>query len=377
MRDYKKELVLFVLALGIFFCAVIGITNPFSRGTKASTEPKVEETVSTAEEVETENSAEEAIKVSPLSEERVSENKFLSQEENLPFFDGSEIAVEYQVDDFKINRFDSFISIKPEKEGTTSYNLSGSDFIITQNDIWFINDNREVTSFNYRNFEYTARSYEIEPSEVCVTYGYADIDKEKEVTWAKYQNSVTADGKSVAFTCGYGYDGTLLFENNMVSLLSREIPKDEISFPFTFKEVGYAGAGNDNIGDYRYYVFLSSVNSIGIVKVYKDEKIDYNMITDESNLEKSLLYTNEQNKITNIGLENGYVVYYEEDHLIGSDGKDFFEFDDLPYQMQFVDYGYVGKGCEYCYIATAFNYDYNMVDELDIQQMVEETGISY
>lgn len=377
MREYKKERILFVLVLGIVLCAVIGITNPFSRAGVTEDSAEVEQTVSiaeAAEEVETENSVEEAIKVSPLSDERVSEKNFLSQTENLPYVPeaGSAFMIsDYLVNGFKIERFDTFITIIPNNEDAEEQFISGTDFIITEDKIWFINDERKVTSFSYKDFEYPekgADSYVAESSKEYATFQYADLD-DNEVKWAKYEKYVPTEGKAVAFQTS---NGTLLFKGNNVDVFNKGDSESSIQFPFTFKELGYVGEVYE---EYTYYVFVSSTNTVGIIKLYDDNTIDFTMIA-EGDAERQIFYPTEENGVDRIDRNNGYVIYYENQKLMGSNGALHFSFDDFEYEEMWRGDAYgVGKGFADCSILA--NYPFNSDVEPSVTKMVEETGINY
>lgn len=267
----------------------------------------------------------------------VTEDTFLEYSENIT-------GVE-RFDGYTIKRNLAGIEIAPENKGEQI--IAGSNFVLTSENIWFINTERKIASFNFKDFSYFEhcqnKPYDYLKSDQYKVFGSADLPEafERSINeWAHYYEYVDFNGP-VAFVEN---NGTLIFTENSILFEYKQKSSNKINFPFSFKEVGYLG--HDTHTCENIYAFLSDTNTIGTITVKSDNTLDCNIIAEGADSERSIFHPS---STTRIATNNGYVIYYESGVLKGSNGQVHFDFDSLEYEKMLIGDTYgVGKGFEDC-----------------------------
>lgn len=297
---------------------------------------------------------------------QITEETFLEYSENI---EGSE-----KFDGYTIKRNLAGIAIAPENKGEQL--IAGSNFVLASDKIWFINTERKIASFNFKEFSYFEncknKPYDYLKSNQYEVFGSADLPEtfERSINeWAHYYEYVEFNGP-VAFVEN---NGTLIFTENSILFESKHKASNKFSFPFVFKEVGYLGHNTHTCEN--IYAFLSDTNTIGTITVKSDNTLDCNIIAEGSDYERSLFRPSSTNHVNCVTTNNGYVIYYENGILKGSNGQVHFDFDSLEYKKLFIGDTYgVGKGFEDCCFVASCS---KMQSTDDINQMVIDSGINY
>ena len=125
----------------------------------------------------------------------VTEDTFLEYSENIT-------GVE-RFDGYTIKRNLAGIEIAPENKGEQI--IAGSNFVLTSENIWFINTERKIASFNFKDFSYFEhcqnKPYDYLKSDQYKVFGSADLPEafERSINeWAHYYEYVDFNGP-VAF----------------------------------------------------------------------------------------------------------------------------------------------------------------------------------
>ena len=148
-----------------------------------------------------ETNSDNYIVLSPEQSE-INEHNYLKYSENIKYTQDDGGTTNYVYEGYVIERFDDFITISPKKtKNLEKQFISGSNFILTEDKIWFINDNRKISSFSYKEFSYPKYKYaerisdflawEYEKSNQYNVYTSVDIDSEKEskiTKWVRNQD---------------------------------------------------------------------------------------------------------------------------------------------------------------------------------------------
>lgn len=311
----------------------------------------------------------DTINFEPLNKEIYSEN-ILFNEENA-IFKGK--PTEYNTEDFRFIRYEDFLTIAQSSSPFDDQILSGDHFIITEKEVWFINDYRQITKFDYINFDYTAES-SYANKELCEYFGYADLYSNTSFDQPAYHKYDLCNVDSDT-TIYVSYDNTIIFWENKVLTYHERDRKDIMYFPFRWKELSFYDSDYQN--HTYWYSFVSDTNTVGLIKIYQNGEIDY-MIYADNNEERHLFQKNNENHVDAVGMEEGFIIYYEGDKLIGSNGKLYFDFDDMPYEEKWIGDSYgVGKGFEYCQFLAWLPYETYENSSFDIETALSETGINY
>lgn len=194
-----------------------------------------------------------------------------------------------------------------------------------------------------------------------------------EAEYTTYEESVNVN-KSVGF---YIPGQTVFFQENVVGIYNKGSMVDAKFFPFSFKEVGILDVDCEE--DKYIFQFVLENNTVGQIDVSSDKIENYRIIVEDSVLsnathQRTLFKKTDKNKVDRVNLRNGFMLYYEDGKLIGSDGKIHFKMDDLPWKA-----GWSGdcygpyKGIIDCSIMA----NYKNIKEDDVEKMLKETGINY
>lgn len=296
----------------------------------------------------------------------VTEDTFLEYSENIT-------GVE-RFDGYTIKRNLAGIEIAPENKGEQI--IAGSNFVLTSENIWFINTERKIASFNFKDFSYFEhcqnKPYDYLKSDQYKVFGSADLPEafERSINeWAHYYEYVDFNGP-VAFVEN---NGTLIFTENSILFEYKQKSSNKINFPFSFKEVGYLG--HDTHTCENIYAFLSDTNCIGTITVKADNTLDCNIVAEGADSERSIFHPSSTNHVNGVANNNGYIIYYEDGLLKGSNGKVHFDFDSLEYKKLSIGDTYgVGKGFEDCCFVASCS---KMQSTDDINQMVIDSGVTY
>lgn len=301
----------------------------------------------------------------------LTENSFSSYEENLKY-DNAE--TKYFYDGYTFIRSSNSLSIKPSDiEGPYQY-IIGSNFILCENEIWFLNNERNIARFKYKDFYYSDESLSdlsYAYSEAYSVFQNADLPSYKSTEvekFCKWDEFVEVNAKPIAFAIS---NATVLFDENRFYIYKNE-NFSYVPFPFSFKEVGLSEY--NFLTDSYTYSFVSTTNTVGTIKVNSSGNIMYNIIAEGNDKERNLFHSTPENKVTRIDMSDGFIIYYENGKLIGSNGDLHFHFDDMPYKTMWLGESYgVGKGFELC----SFLSKYSDTNVTDVTKMVTETGINY
>ena len=296
----------------------------------------------------------------------VTEDTFLEYSENIT-------GVE-RFDGYTIKRNLAGIEIAPENKGEQI--IAGSNFVLTSENIWFINTERKIASFNFKDFSYFEhcqnKPYDYLKSDQYKVFGSADLPEafERSINeWAHYYEYVDFNGP-VAFVEN---NGTLIFTENSILFEYKQKSSNKINFPFSFKEVGYLG--HDTHTCENISAFLSDTNCIGTITVMADNTLDCTIVAEGADSERSIFHPSSTNHVNGVANNNGYIIYYEDGLLKGSNGKVHFDFDSLEYKKLSIGDTYgVGKGFEDCCFVASCS---KMQSTDDINQMVIDSGVTY
>lgn len=304
----------------------------------------------------------------------VTPKNYLKFEENLPYTGNKYDDNIYYYLDFRFERYDSFVSVS--KEGyVKDIIVPGTDFVLTDDCLWFIDDCRKISKFAYQKASYKETNETQTYKKNTTTYNKADTDQKFDAEYTTYEEAVKVD-KSVGF---YIPGQTVFFQENVVGIYKKGSTVDTKFFPFSFKEVGILNVNCDEIEDEYVFQFILQNNTVGQIDISSKGIKDYRIIAEDpisssTTHKRTLFKKTEKNKVDRVNLTNGYMLYYEDFNLIGSDGKIHFKMDDLPWKA-----GWSGdcygpyKGIMDCSIMA----NYKNVKENDIEKMLKETGINY
>ena len=301
----------------------------------------------------------------------VTPKNYLKFEENLPYNGNKYGDNVYYYLEFCFERYDTFVTVSKEGDSEDII-VPGTDFVVTGDSMWFIDDARLISEFAYRDASYKECKETQVYKKYTKSYGKADTDQKFDAEYTTYEAAVNVD-KSVGF---YIPGQTVFFQENVVGIYNKGSMVDAKLFPFSFKEVGILDVDCEE--DKYIFQFVLENNTVGQIDVSSDKIEDYRIIVEDSvssnaTPQRTLFKKKDKNKVDRVNLRNGFMLYYEDGKLIGSDGKIHFKIDDLPWKA-----GWSGdcygpyKGIPDCSIMA--NY---FGDETDVEKMVKLTGINY
>ena len=199
----------------------------------------------------------ETINLVPLEKE-VTESSFFYEEENLPMKGET-----YKTKEFIFERFNDFVTVARTDNPYDDQILSGEHFVVTTDQIWFVNNQRQITCFDYTVFEYEDK-YVYESKEQWKTYGYADLydgTKFNQPDFRKYDfvvvsEEISSEDDSVIYV---NKNCTVVFWQNMVLTFVEHDRKDIVAFPFQWKELKYYGSSYDMSSKSPSLFFISVI----------------------------------------------------------------------------------------------------------------------
>ena len=310
--------------------------------------------------------------------DEVTEKSFLDTPENLTY---QEKTTEYTASGYIFTRFDNFLSVsRVDNEGKESCSqiISGSHFVATKSTIWYISDKREISSFEFSQFDFTSDdSFDNRESNLTTRYRNSDLSsfKANEIgsNFYKYDRYVDVVGP-VAFTT----DGnTVVFEDNYVSVYSENRTMannivDVEAFPFSFREIGFMD--DDYYTGECTYSFVLESNTVGIITISPMGTIMYD-VYDEGDAVRHLIADDEDDDVVFV-MDNGYLLYTEDGHIKASNGEFHFFMQDMDIKQQLSgDTIGVGPGFSDCCILYSYDYDKMQEDGFDPEAAFEEVGI--
>lgn len=311
----------------------------------------------------------ETINLVPLEKE-VTESSFFYEEENLPM-----IGETYTTGAFVFKRFNDFVTVARTDNPYDDQILSGEHFVVTTDQIWFVNNQRQITCFDYVDFVYEDKDV-YESKESWKTFGYADFNKGTVFDQPDfYEFDFVSEENSDDPIIFVNDNNTVVFWQNMILTFKDHDRTDIVAFPFYWKELSYYGLSYDF--STVYYAFVSSTNTVGLMSIKENGEISYEIYAEGNDVDRALFQKTEENHVSAIYEDEGYLIYYEDDALIGSNGKIHFSFDDMEYEEMWIGDSYgVGKGFDYCAILTQLPYETYANGTFDLPSALEETGIN-
>lgn len=301
----------------------------------------------------------------------VTSKNYLNFGENLPYNKTESYCI-YHYLNFRFERFNSFISVS-QNGYSGDFFIPGTDFVLTDKALWFIDDSRNISKFDYLAASYKKSNQSLGYKKYTKTYKKADTQKKFDSEYDEYDEVVKIDDKSVGF---FIPGQTVFFQDNIVGIYYKGRLIDKKVFPFSFKEAGVLHINSDVESTFQ---FVLENNTVGQIDLSSKEGItDYRIIVEDSvsstTTHKRTLFNSLFKNIDQINLSNGYMLYYEDSKLIGSDGKIHFKMDDLPWKAEWSgDFYGPYKGIPDCSIMA----NYKDTTEDNIDKMLKETGITY
>jgi len=315
-----------------------------------------------------------------IVEEEVTAENFLNYKENL--LPSEEAVKQYEYDGFIFARSDSWLTIT-NSENNWKQLFDGSDYLLTEKELWFINEDRNICMFEYRDFEYPSKfknnsswGQDYYSSAQYHEYGNADLSQEnleRVETWIeRYSDFSEVAGVTAIRT----YAGTLLVEGTKLNFYEKKEIIRGKKLPFELKEI--AMVKNSLLRKEVMFKFVSTTNTVGVIKMSYIPFGRYEIFAiAEGEAERHLLHRTEENKIFQIETDENYAIYYEDGKLKGGNKNLHFYFDDLPWEeITIRRVSGVGKGIEEAQFSSD-TISFDAMESKDIERMVEETGINY
>lgn len=285
----------------------------------------------TTNEVEVEEMAETAYPVEVKNAE-----EFTETNENLRY-QGTDLSYDYEYDGYKFSRFKDFLAVSKVGEGSESALISGYNFVLTDNCIWFATEpERMVAVTNFRTLD-LSQDFELDDAVVYKSYDLFDVEDVALYPIFEYDDLFDIEGKTLI--CGFEIPYTVLLDGKDIWAIENGDTKDFWSMPFEIKQMAYTNIKSKD-DDVLRVTYLSDTNVIGVLEFSK-YGIN-NTVIDSGSEPKELLYRNGD---TIVYTQDCWAVYKKDGKTIASDGGLVCDMDSLPYEgMGFGDSWGIGRG---------------------------------
>lgn len=279
-------------------------------------------------------------------------------------------TTEYETEDgqFNFTRYSDFISV--EKNGYSNHvHLRGEKFILTKDELWYINMDRRYTCFKYKEHDFSTES----PADDNQITEVSDV-------WADDTDGITPTKfyfDYIKILCGNcaipTLKGTLVLkENGCISLWRFRKEVDYTFVPFAIKEFAFKDSYKD---ESVQYIAVLENNSVIIITV--DENIHQTVIYNgRKGIEVELLRPTEENKISQIYTSGNYVFFYVGGELHLANGEYDIIMDDVPWSETWIG-DHNGPGKQVIRAGSFLSRTDVFGEEFDLEKEMTKTGINY